>query len=79
MQKIIYIQDSGNAAVITPTPETLAQYGIEAVAQKDVPAGKPYKILDASELPFAPQETWIVDESQLNDGVGAGTDEFPAL
>ena len=79
MNIIIYIQDNGNAAVITPTPEALAQYGIEAIAQKDVPAGKPYKIIDASELPSAPQETWIVDESQLNDGVGADTNEFPAL
>lgn len=77
MNAILYIQDNGNAAVITPTPEALAQYGIEAIAQKDVPAGKPYKIIDASALPSAPQETWVVDESQLTDGVGAESNEFP--
>jgi hypothetical protein len=79
MNIIIYIQDNGTPAVITPSPSALEQYGIEAIAQKDVPAGKPYKIIDASELPSAPQEAWIVDESQLNDGVGADTNEFPAL
>lgn len=79
MNVILYIQNNGNPAVVIPTPEALVQYGIEAIAQKDVPAGKPYKIIDASELPSAPQETWLVDESQLTDGVGAESNEFPAL
>jgi hypothetical protein len=79
MNIILYIQDNGTPAVITPSSSALEQYGIEAIAQKDVPAGKPYKIIDASELPSTPQETWVIDESELSDGVGADTNEFPAL
>lgn len=50
-QRIIYQTDEGGVAVIVPTPEALEQYGIEAIALKDVPAGKPFKIIDASDVP----------------------------
>lgn len=47
---IIYPTDSG-VAVMMPTPEYLLNHTIEECARKDVPAGKPYKIVDASEIP----------------------------
>ena len=76
-QVIIYNQDNGIPAVITPTPEALARYGIMTIAIKDVPAGKPFKIMDASELPQdVPQEAWIVDDADLTDGVGANGSTF---
>ena len=50
MQRIIYQTDEGGVAVIIPSPEALAQYGINAIAQKDVPAGKPYQIVDAADI-----------------------------
>jgi hypothetical protein len=50
-QVIIYKQDDGGVAVVVPTPEALKQIGIQAIASKDVPAGKPFKIVDASEIP----------------------------
>jgi hypothetical protein len=77
MNIIIYIQDNGIPAVITPSPSALAQYGIGAIALKDVPAGKPFKIIDASELPDAPQEAWVIDETELTDGVGSESNQFP--
>lgn len=49
MQVIIFPQESGGVSVITPAPEYAGQ--IEAVAAKDVPAGKAWRIIDASELP----------------------------
>ena len=71
-QVIIYSQDNGVPAIMTPTPEALEQHTIIEVAIKDVPAGKPFSIIDSSELPQeAPQEAWIVDEADLTDGVGA--------
>ena len=76
-QVIIYNQDNGIPAVIIPTPEAVARYGIMAIAIKDVPAGKPFKILDASELPDAPQEAWEVDDADLTDGVGGESNTFP--
>ena len=50
-QRIIYQTDDGGVAVIIPAPDALAMYGIDAIAQKDVPTGKPYKIVDAADIP----------------------------
>jgi hypothetical protein len=78
-QVIIYKQDNGVLAVIHPTVEALELYGIEAIAAKDVPAGKPYKIVDASEIPTdrSQRNAWTVDDAELTDGVGAEYDTFP--
>jgi hypothetical protein len=76
-QVIIYNQDNGIPAVVTPTQEALDQHGIMAIAIKDVPAGKPFKIIDAAILPQDwPQEAWEADLSNF-DGVGAESNEFP--
>ena len=76
---ILYKQDNGVVAIIRPTEEALALYGIEAIAQKDVPAGKPYKIVDASEIPTdrTQRSAWTVDDADLTDGVGAESNTFP--
>lgn len=49
MQVIIFPQDSGGVSVISVAPEFADQ--IEAVAAKDVPDGKPWRIIDAADLP----------------------------
>ena len=75
-QVIIYNQDNGIPAVVMPTEEALDKWGIQAIAIKDVPAGKPFKIVAASDLPDAPQEAWVIDEADLTDGVGGESNEF---
>lgn len=76
-QVIVYKNDNGGVSVIHPTPEAVSIYGIEAIAVKDVPAGKPYKIIDASELPSRElRNQWDVDEADLTDGVGGESNEF---
>lgn len=76
-QVIIFKNDEGGVSVVYPTPEALATYGIEAIAEKDVPAGKAYKIIDASELPDRSQRNqWDVDEADLIDGTGGVSNEF---
>ena len=50
-KRIIYPTDDGGVAVIIPAPEALEQYGIEAIALKDVPAGKPFKIINTEDVP----------------------------
>jgi len=50
-QRIIYPTDDGGVAVIVPASEYLETHTIEELAAKDVPAGKPYKIVDVSEIP----------------------------
>lgn len=49
--RILYPTDEGGVAVIVPAPEYVAEHGIEAVAAKDVPAGKPYKIVSVDDIP----------------------------
>jgi hypothetical protein len=76
-QVIIYKQDNGIPAVVMPTQEALDAHGIMAIAIKDVPEGKPFKIIHASELPQdVPQEAWTVDDADLTDGVGGVSNEF---
>jgi hypothetical protein len=75
-QVIIYNQDNGIPAVVIPTQEALDSHSIMAIAIKDVPAGKPFKIINASDLPNTPQESWTVDDAELTDGVGGLSNEF---
>jgi hypothetical protein len=75
-QVIIYNQDNGIPAVVMPTQEALDAHGIHAIAQKDVPAGKRYKIVDVTDLPTEPQEAWVIDEADLTDGIGGESNEF---
>ena len=51
-QRIIYPTDDG-VAIIVPAPEWLSQSGntIQKLAEMRVPAGKPYKIVDAADIP----------------------------
>jgi len=53
-KRIIYPTDEGGVAVIVPAPE--CGLTIEQIAAKDVPSGKPYQIVDVSEIPS--DRTW---------------------
>lgn len=74
-QRIIYPTDDGGVAVIVPAPE--CGLTIEQIAAKDVPAGKPFKIVDVSDIPSDRtfRNAWeaVIDEP---DGVGAESNEF---
>jgi hypothetical protein len=74
-QVIIFPNDEGWLSVINPAPE--CALSIEEIARKDVPAGKPYHIINASQLP---QETmffnaWDADFSNPG-GQGIGHDAW---
>ena len=77
-QRIIFPNDEGGVSVIIPAPEAMSLYGIDAIAQKDVPTGKPYKIVDVSEIPAdrSQRNAWTVDEADLTDGIGGESNEF---
>ena len=47
-KRIIYPTDEGGVAIIVPANCGLT---IEQIAAKDVPTGKPYKIVDVSDIP----------------------------
>jgi len=50
-KRIIYPTDNGGVAIIVPSSEYLVEHTIEELAAKDVPAGKPYKIVDVADIP----------------------------
>jgi hypothetical protein len=77
-QVIIYNQDNGIPAVVIPTQEALDAHGIMAIAIKDVPAGKPFKIVDAADIPSDRtfRAAWTVSVLELTDGVGGESNEF---
>ncbi len=70
MQRIIYKNDNGGVSVIIPADCGLT---IEEIALKDVPTGKPFKIVDTVDIPSDRElrDAWTVDEALLTDGVGA--------
>jgi hypothetical protein len=59
--RVIYPTDDGGVAVIVPAPE--CGLTIEQIAVKDVPAGKPYEIVDVADIPsdrtFRGAWTWV--------------------
>ena len=48
-QRIIYPNDEGGVSILIPAPE--CGLTIEEIAAKDVPQGKPYKIVDVADIP----------------------------
>ena len=48
-QRIIYPNDDGGVSIIIPAPD--CGLSIEEIALKDVPEGKPYQIVDVSDIP----------------------------
>ena len=80
-QVIVYKQDNGTVAIIRPTEEVLTKYGINAIAQKDVPAGKRYKIVLTTDIPLdrTQRGQWTANDADLTDGVGAVSNEFPVI
>lgn len=85
MAKIIAYNDSIAGRCITfPTPQTYqaidnGEMTIEDVARLSVPAGRPFAIIDTSELPsdWASRDAWYIEDDDLADGIG-GNEGVPA-
>lgn len=77
-QRIIYQTDEGGVAVVIPSAEALTENTIEEIAEKDVPAGKPYKIVSVDDIPTDRtfRDAWEVDEVTLTDGTGSEHNMF---
>jgi hypothetical protein len=69
--RIIYKTPKNTVAVIVPSPKWTGT--MEELAQKDVPTGLKYKIVEDSVVPSdrSFRNAWEVDEAELTDGVGA--------
>ena len=85
--KIIYKTPEGTVTVLIPSSNWVGTSGekiknltadelsvaMEELAQKDVPTGVKYKIVEDSVIPSdgSFRNAWEVDEAELTDGVGA--------
>lgn len=78
-QYIAYKTDEGNVGILVPAPECLAMRTMQEIALKDVPAGKPFKIINLEDMPndLLFFDAWEVDEALLTDGIGAEYTQFP--
>jgi hypothetical protein len=61
MKLIIYPNDNGGIGILTPTPD--CGLSLQEIAAKDVPAGKPWKIVDAADIPADRtfRDAWTAD------------------
>ena len=69
--RIIYKTPEDTVSVISPSPKWSGT--MEELAQKDVPTGLKYKIVEDEVIPNdrSFRNAWEVDEAELTDGVGA--------
>jgi len=69
-KRIIYKNDDGTIEIIVPADCGLT---VEQIAQKDVPTGLNYKIVNVSEISSDRtfRNAWTIDDAELTDGVGA--------
>jgi hypothetical protein len=67
MKLIIYPNDNGGICILTPAPE--CALSLEQIAAKDIPAGKPYKIVDAADIPATRdfRDAWTADFSEVTE------------
>lgn len=78
-KRIIYQSElDGGAAIIVPSPN--CPFTIEELALKEVPAGKPYVIVDVEDIPSdrSFRNAWEADVSNPH-GYGLGHEAFVAL
>ena len=66
-QRIIYPTDDGGICILTPAPE--CGLSLQEIAAKDVPSGKPYKIVDAADIPATREfrDAWTADFTEVTE------------
>ena len=72
--RIIYKNEIGGVGMLTPCDPLMT---IEQIAQKDVPCGAPYLVVNADDLPgdFTFFDAWEAEFSNP-DGHGLGADAY---
>jgi hypothetical protein len=69
-KRIIYKNTDGTISIIIPITDS--GLTVEQIAQKDVPTGLNYKIVNASDISNDRtfRNAWTIDDAELTDGVG---------
>lgn len=70
--KIVFANQDGSIGIIHPAAEAMATMSMHEIARKDVPTGRPYKIVQDEEIPTDRtfRDAWTMDISLMTDGVG---------
>ena len=73
-KRIIHPNGNGGIAIIVPVSSDLT---VEQIAQKDTPAGVPYRIVDVADIPDdrSARDAWEADFSHP-DGYGMGAEAW---
>lgn len=76
--RIIFQNDFGGIDILIPILES--GLSLEQIALKDVPSGKPFLIIDHTDLPETDEyrDAWTADFSEP-DGIGLGHEAWRAL
>lgn len=80
MNRIIYKNKDNSVSVLIPAPDALTFATLEQIAEKDVPFGLPYWIVDASTIPADRtfREAWELPVDMPDpDGHGSDSSAFP--
>lgn len=78
--KIIFKNQDNSIGIVTPTDVALSFATIEQIAQKDVPAGRPYWIVDSDTIPVDRtfRDAWELPADMRDpDGFGGELSTFP--
>mgnify|MGYP001769449820 CR=1 FL=1 len=78
MKRIIFKNTDNSIGVIIPSQEVMNKYTLVQIANKDVPAGLPYKIVNTSDVPSDRtfRNAWELAEDTVFDGVGSVSNTF---
>lgn len=78
MKRIIYKNLDNTIAIIVPSEEALAKYTYKQIADKDVPAGLEYVIVNTDVIPTDRtfRECWELEPNTKFDGIGSTSNEF---
>ena len=71
---IIYKNQDGGVAIFTPTQESLDMLTLDEIAQRLVPEGLKYWIVDPSAIPSDRtfRDAWELDENEMGEPNGYG-------
>ena len=75
----IYKNPDNSVGIIIPSDEALAIFGLEKILEKDVPAGLPYWMVSADDIPESRtfRSAWEIGENfGKPDGFGGESNQF---
>lgn len=71
-KRVVFQNDGGGVSVIVPPHDADCDLTLQQIAERSVPSGRPYKIVDVADIPTdrTDRAAWTVNVADLTDGVG---------